>query len=1313
MKTKAKRLLAFLQALFLLLSLSLPTAATETEESGVLGALVEDVIHRFSGPMVHDAPPDLPLSGNPQIEALLECAINEHGYSYQADGTTKYGIWYGYPREAWCAMFISWCANQVGIGENIIQKTAATDAEWYGKNGTLHYFFEPWLDNKQQNAIKEHGIFTSRADYTPQRGDLIYIKWNDSPYSITFAHVGLVLGVKDGRVYTVEGNSGSGVVRYKSYELTNSVIRAYGTPNYTPTEPYRTAFYEVRAGEGLALREGPTTSSLTLTTIPNKTVLRISQVHDNTWGLVTYDGMSGYVPLAFTKYHSDIEMTAIQAPSTFILAPGHSFPVSATVLPEDTTDKTLFYRSSDPNVFTVDENGTITPVSPGKATLTIQGAVGVTHEAQISVTPSVTPGTFSDWVSILPPASPTAERTVEEMQVWRDRLYHDLYAETEGLPEGYEDLGIHIAYGDWSAPLTTREPITESDTVELISKATYYTYFHYHNYYEDGGRGIDSIHTGTGAESYDETTITYVLPESPIPDKGGQQAYRHDSHNCPLGYRVYFLKGSYTEYTYRTRTKETSYHYLLSTPWSDWSETKPDQTEHRQIEALTLYRYRDNEVTSLTLLTPPAITQVNARTEIDTTGLSFLVTYADGSEKTLDSGFTLSGFDPESEGTQTITLTYLGQSLTFDITVIDPTPIKITSEGAMGIWRETLTLPFDIQNNHGLVSYRIFLTYDPVALTPIGVTSAQGGNIVFSIPEPGKIELLFTTEEQIKKEGLLFSLDLTINREADLRSYPITLSYEPNDTLRLQDKPIRLVLSDTYLTVLPETEHTYVSTVAQAPTCTVEGILQYTCKTCDDTYTEPIPKVAHTLTETVERQPTCTEEGLKAISCQGCDLRQEEPIPTVQHALVETIERQPTCTVEGLKVTSCAGCGERHEESIPMVAHTFTETIERQPTCTVEGLKVTSCSACDLRQEESIPAPGHTLTQWTQSKVPTCTEDGENARTCTVCAEIEHQSVPALGHTYVSTVIPPTKKDDGYTEHICQVCTDTYRDAVTQALGYKIEFLDHDGSVILSYIAKFDQPITSPQTDPVRAQTAQYTYTFAGYEGYLDGMTAQSDITFRATYRSELRSWRVIFRDEDGNVYSDKVLPYGTVIIPPESLAHPEDRYYSFHFVGYLGYREGMTVTGDHTFQVTFHKEAKYPDHIESDIFHVDQTNGIVTGIDQKTTVSDLLSGMEQSEFLTVYHGSTPLSGDSTVASGMTLAIVGDTGIVDEVTLVVTGDVSGDGKLSLTDYVRLKSHLLGKSELEGAYLAAADLNGDGKISLTDYVRMKSILLGKS
>ena len=63
---------------------------------------------------------------------------------------------------------------------------------------------------------------------------------------------------------------------------------------------------------------------------------------------------------------SDITLSA----STLRLAEGSSSAITATVSPYNVTDKTVLWSSSDPEVATVSENGTVQALKPGSATIT-------------------------------------------------------------------------------------------------------------------------------------------------------------------------------------------------------------------------------------------------------------------------------------------------------------------------------------------------------------------------------------------------------------------------------------------------------------------------------------------------------------------------------------------------------------------------------------------------------------------------------------------------------------------------------------------------------------------------------------------------------------------------------------------------------------------------------------------------------------------------------------------------------------------------------------------------------------------------------
>ena len=67
--------------------------------------------------------------------------------------------------------------------------------------------------------------------------------------------------------------------------------------------------------------------------------------------------------------------------------------------------------------------------------------------------------------------------------------------------------------------------------------------------------------------------------------------------------------------------------------------------------------------------------------------------------------------------------------------------------------------------------------------------------------------------------------------------------------------------------------------------------------------------------------------------------------------------------------------------------------------------------------------------------------------------------------------------------------------------------------------------------------------------------------------------------------------------------------------------------------------------------------------------------------------------------------------INDTYTVVMLGDVNGDAKLSPTDYVFIKNHIMQTKELENEIdKKAADMNDDQKISPTDYVWIKNYIM---
>ena len=138
-------------------------------------------------------------------QAMVEVALTQVGNV----GGQPYWTWYGYNyRVEWCAIFVSWCAEQCGyIDAGLIPRFEGVrpGAEWF----------------------KNRGQWQGR-DYAPRPGDIIFFDWEGDGLA---DHVGIVKSCENGVVLTIEGNSGD-TCRENSYLLGSPVIYGYGVPLY-------------------------------------------------------------------------------------------------------------------------------------------------------------------------------------------------------------------------------------------------------------------------------------------------------------------------------------------------------------------------------------------------------------------------------------------------------------------------------------------------------------------------------------------------------------------------------------------------------------------------------------------------------------------------------------------------------------------------------------------------------------------------------------------------------------------------------------------------------------------------------------------------------------------------------------------------------------------------------------------------------------------------------------------------------------------------------------------------------------------------
>jgi len=136
---------------------------------------------------------------------------------------------------------------------------------------------------------------------------------------------------------------------------------------------------------------------------------------------------------------------------------------------------------------------------------------------------------------------------------------------------------------------------------------------------------------------------------------------------------------------------------------------------------------------------------------------------------------------------------------------------------------------------------------------------------------------------------------------------------------------------------------------------------------------------------------------------------------------------------------------------------------------------------------------------------------------------------------------------------------------------YTYVFEDAQGNVFEKATIDFGTVITKPVDTPSKSATDQYSFTFAGWDGYSEGMTISGDINFKPVYTPVLNRYTYTFLDGDGTVIKSGSLPYGQVIpLPDVTPTRNKGSQYSYVFEKWDLYDDGMTISSDITFNPVF-----------------------------------------------------------------------------------------------------------------------------------------------
>lgn len=124
--------------------------------------------------------------------------------------------------------------------------------------------------------------------------------------------------------------------------------------------------------------------------------------------------------------------------------------------------------------------------------------------------------------------------------------------------------------------------------------------------------------------------------------------------------------------------------------------------------------------------------------------------------------------------------------------------------------------------------------------------------------------------------------------------------------------------------------------------------------------------------------------------------------------------------------------------------------------------------------------------------------------------------------------------------------------------------------------------------------------------------------------------------------------------------------------------------------------------------------DGIISKVNPGDTVEYITKNINSSFTIKLYNSSNKeMSSKDIVGTGTKVKILENTSTLYEYEILIKGDISGDGKITSSDYIYIKNYIMNSSNLDGIKYSAADINKDGKVTSKDYVYVRKYIMGET
>lgn len=255
-------------------------------------------------------------------------------------------------------------------------------------------------------------------------------------------------------------------------------------------------------------------------------------------------------------------------------------------------------------------------------------------------------------------------------------------------------------------------------------------------------------------------------------------------------------------------------------------------------------------------------------------------------------------------------------------------------------------------------------------------------------------------------------------------------------------------------------------------------------------------------------------------------------------------------------------------------------------------------------------------------------------------------------------------------------------------------------------------------TDNINVGEVPFTVTLTGnYAGSLEGV-------FHIIPMNVEKSTTISISPIEDYMYTgEEITPSLIIKNGAITLREGEDADYTISYKNNIEVGNSATVTitfrGNYEGEIvkTFAIVDPIPDEITSDDVTVSEDTGYISEITVGTTVQSFMNCLNEKEYVAIIKDGKAVENSALIGTGMLAQIMDGNEVVKSYTIIVTGDTNGDGKISITDMIAVKSHILKKELLTGANEKAGDVagkstGGDGKVTITDFIKIKAHILKK-